>query len=89
MTKTLAISEARNRLLDLPDELEKKSGMVIVSRRGEKVLAILPWEFYEAIEETIEILGDEVLMAALKKGLGEGKKNRLIPWEKVKREMAL
>lgn len=89
MTKTLPISEARSRLLDLPEEFEKQAGTIIVTRHGKNVLAILPWEFYEAIEETLEVLGDEGLMADLRRSLKEAERGRMIPWEKVKRGLKL
>ncbi len=89
MTRTLAISEARSRLLDLPAELEKEAGMVIVTKHGKNVLAILPWEFYEAIEETLEVLSDEGLMADLRKSLEEAERGKLVSWEQVKKRHKL
>lgn len=89
MTKTLAISDVRARLLELPEELEKESAVIAVTRRGRSVLAILPWDVYESLEETLEVLGDEELMAALRKSLAEAGRGKTIPWEKVKRGLKL
>ena len=60
-----------------------------MTRRGKPVLAIMPWELYEAIVETLEIMGDEDLMAALSQSIKEAEEGKGIPWEIVKAEMRL
>jgi prevent-host-death family protein len=51
----LTISEARKALLDLPEKLARTpERAVTITRRGQPVLAILPWAFYESIVETLE-----------------------------------
>lgn len=91
MTKTLSITEARSQLLGLVDELNRPSagGAVAVTKRGKPILAILPWELYESLMETLEILGDETLMAGLRKSVREARAGRTVPWERVKRELDL
>ena len=68
-TRELTITEARRRLLDLPDA--KSPRVIRVTRRGQPALAILPWAEYESIVETLEILGDPELMAALRESLAD------------------
>src|SRR5437667_9410276 len=59
----LTISEARKALLDLPEKLARTpERAVTITRRGRPVLAILPWEPYESIIGTLEILGDRGLI---------------------------
>lgn len=91
MTKSIPITKARSQLTELPEEFGKNPHMdaVTVTRRGEPVLAILPWEMYESLVETMEILSDEELMRSLRKGIEEAKKGKLIPWERVKKELSL
>lgn len=86
MGKSIAITEARSLLTALPDELASHPEAVTVTRRGKPVLAILPWELYESIVETLEIMGDEDLMASLRQGIREMQEGKLIPWEDVKAE---
>jgi PHD/YefM family antitoxin component YafN of YafNO toxin-antitoxin module len=62
---------------------------VTVTRRGEPVLAILPWELYETLEETLEILGDEDLMTELRRSLREAEAGETVPWETVKADLGL
>lgn len=86
--KNVSMSEARNELTSMPELLEKKHGTVAITRRGKPVLALMPWDLYEAIIETLEVLGDEKMMAALQKGIKEIAAGRGISWEKAKQELA-
>ncbi len=87
--KDLPITEARDALTSLPDKLRETHETVTVTRHGKPVLAILPWAEYEAIVETLEVMADGVLMAALRRGLTEAKQGKLIPWDRVKRRLGL
>ncbi|MFY9226146.1 MAG: type II toxin-antitoxin system prevent-host-death family antitoxin [Blastocatellia bacterium] len=91
MTQTMPIIEARNKLTTLPEEFQKdpQIGAVEVTRRGKPVLAILPWELYESLLETMEIMSDEKLMNSLRKSIQQAKSSELIPWEKVKEDLNL
>lgn len=91
MTQTMPIIEARNKLTTLPEEFQKdpQLGAVEVTRRGKPVLAILPWELYESLLETMEIMSDERLMNSLRKSIQQAKSGELIPWEKVKEDLNL
>jgi PHD/YefM family antitoxin component YafN of YafNO toxin-antitoxin module len=59
--ETLPMMEARRKLTSLPEELEGRmeDNAVAVTRRASRVLAIMSWELFEAIYETLEIMGDE------------------------------
>jgi prevent-host-death family protein len=85
----LSISQARSRLTRLASQLQKDKEAVEVTSRGKPVLAILPWTLYEALEETVEMLDDEDLAAQLKKSLAEIKQGKLIPWDRVKKDLRL
>jgi hypothetical protein len=49
----------------------------------------MTWQHYEAILETIEILGDANLMANLRQGITEAKSVQEMDWESAKRELDL
>ena len=87
--KDLPITAARDELTSLPDRLSETHETITVTRRGKPVLAILPWEEYEALVETLEIMADEDLMAALRRSLKEARQGKLIPWERVRRKLQL
>jgi len=91
MPRALPIVEASNKLTSLPElfEQEPDLGAVTVTRRGKPVMAVMPWELYEAILETLEIMGDENFMAALRQGIQQAQAGQAIPWEQAKTEMGL
>ncbi|MGH7273497.1 MAG: type II toxin-antitoxin system Phd/YefM family antitoxin [Nitrospiria bacterium] len=89
MYKDIPITEARHELTSLPERLAKEPGAVAVTRRGKPVLAVMPWELYESIIETLEIMGDKDLMAALRKSIKEADEGKTIPWKTVKAKLGL
>ena len=85
--KQIPIIKARDRLTSLPEELIEEPGAIAVTRRGEPVLAILPWDLYESIMETLEILSDEDLMAALHQSIKEASEGQAVSWDQAKQEL--
>jgi antitoxin YefM len=84
----LTISEARKALLDLPEKLARTPDRAVtITRRGQPVLAILPWEFYESIVETLDILGDPEMVRALREGLEDLKRGRLVSNAEAKKRL--
>ncbi len=91
MTETLTISKFRSQLLKLPKKLarEKKPGTITVTQRGKPVLAVLPYDFYDSLMETLEVMSDPELMAALRQSAKEIKQGRGIPLEQMKKDLDL
>jgi len=87
MTRSLPMIEARKKLTQLPEQLERHPGTLTVTRRGKPVLAVMHWDLYETIMETMEILGDAELMAQLKQSIKDIEAGRGIPWEQAKRRL--
>ena len=86
---TYSISEIREEITRLPDQFDKKPEAVAVTRHGKPVMAILPWELYESIIETLEVMSDAELMAAFRQGVQELKEGKGRPWEEVKKDLGL
>jgi prevent-host-death family protein len=91
MPKTIPITDARSKLMELPDDLARhpEEGAVTITRRGRPVLAVLSWELYESLVETLEILSDEELMKSLRKSIRQAQAGKLIPLEEVERRLGL
>ncbi len=91
MTRTMPIIEARKKLTSLPEDLEhdEESDVVAVTRRGVPVLAVMPWDLYEAVIETLEVLGDEKLTGELRKSIKEMKAGKVIQWDKAKKDLGI
>lgn len=89
MIRNVPIATVRSKLTVLSDQLNRSHDTITVTRRGKPVLAILPWEEYESITETLEIMGDKRLMAALRQGIRELKAGKGIAWEQAKKTLGL
>ena len=87
----IAMAEARKQLPKLADALEKhpEIGAVKITRHGKPVLAVLSWDLYESVIETMEIMSDPEMMAAFRQGVKEMEEGKGIPWEQVKKELGL
>lgn len=85
----LAMVEARRRLSTLPEQLAKRPGIgaVKITRRGKPVLAVMSWDAYESVIETLEIMSDPEMMAAFHQGVRDMEEGRTIPLEQLKREL--
>lgn len=88
MLKDLSISEARHEITSLPERFAENPGAIAVTRRGKPVLAIMAWDFYESIIETIEILGDPDLMSALRQGIKDIEKGRTYSMDEIGQEIS-
>jgi prevent-host-death family protein len=85
--KTYSISEIREEITRLPEQFEQEPEAVMVTRHGKPVLAILPWELYESIMETLEIMSDAELMAAFRQGVKDIEEGRVKPLDDVLKEL--
>lgn len=91
MTHTLPIMEARKQLTSLPEMLmhEGQADVLEITRRGKPVLAVMPWELYEALSETLEVMADKELMTQLRNSIAEMESGNLVSWQDAKRELGL
>jgi antitoxin YefM len=91
MTHTLSIMEARKQLTSMPETLmhNGQADVLEITRRGKPVLAVMPWELYEAVAETLEVMGDKELMTQLRQSIQELNADTLISWQDAKRELDL
>lgn len=92
MVRSMSIREARENLTRLPDQFEEATGagaVVQVTRHNKPVLAILPWERYESLVETLDLLDDADFHAALRQSIAELVAGETISWEQVQKELGL
>jgi antitoxin YefM len=85
----LSISQARNKLTQLAAALGTRHETVEVTNRGKPVLAILPWNLYESMMETMEILADKELMDQVRQGIKEYKAGKGIPIAQARKRLGL
>ena len=91
MTRTLPMMEARKQLTSLRETLrhDDEIDVMEITRRGKPVLAVMPWELYDAITETLEVMGNKELRALLRQSIKEMEQGKAIPWDEAKLELEL
>lgn len=83
-TEEITMVDARRELTKLPERLGARPTTIAITRRGKPVLAIMTWEDYEAIVETLEILGDEQAMHQLRRSISEVREGKILDWKEAK-----
>lgn len=86
-TNELSITEARERLTRLPDELAASHETLAITRHNQPVLAVLPWDLYEAILETLEVMSEPETMAALRQSVADVAAGRAISLDDLRTEL--
>ena len=89
MARTVPFTEARAHLTELLDEIEEIHEHVVITRNGRPAAVVMSQDEYESLIETLEVLGDPELMAALAESDEDVAAGRVRPWEEVKPELGL
>ena len=78
MAKALPISEVKTRLSELADRIEHQHERIVVTRHGRPSCVLMSPDELDSLEETLDILGDEELMASLRLSQQEAAEGKLI-----------
>lgn len=91
MEETLTMSKARATLPQIPRKLakERHPRALTITQHGKPVLAVLPYEFYDSLMETLEIMADPKMMEALKQSAEDIKKGRTYTSDEVRKKLGL
>jgi prevent-host-death family protein len=76
----MPLAEVKNRLSEVVDRLEREHGRVVITSHGHPAAVMLSLDDLGSLEETLAVLSDPELMAAIREAdaeLGEGKTVRL------------
>ena len=71
----IPITEARNKFMKLPGQVGKDQ-IIAVTRRNKEVMAVMSWELYEGLLETLEILSDPEMIKHLRTAIEDVKAGR-------------
>ena len=83
----IPIVKARAMLTRLPEQLSASNQAVALTRRGTPVLAVMSWEMFEAIIETLEVMGDPELMRILRQDIKRSQEQALVSVEQLLAEL--
>jgi antitoxin YefM len=80
VTNHVALADAKNRLSEVIERLEREHGRVVITKHGRPAAVMLSVEDLESLEETLEILSDPALMRSIRRAQRDadaGKATRL------------
>lgn len=86
MIKYMPISEARKKITSLDKEFSYDD-TISITNHGKEVYALLRWDTYESIAETLDILSDEALYDDLKKGIQQFERGELVDFDTLKQSL--
>lgn len=90
MLKTMPIGQVGEKLFTLPEFFSVTPDITVaVTRNGAPVMALLSWELYESISETLEVLADPVLVEKLRNSLKDLRESRTLDQETLEAQAGL
>jgi antitoxin YefM len=91
MDTTLSLDQALEEFARLPDRFaaEQQPQPITVTRQGQPVMVIFPWDLFESLNETLEILGDPAALADLRRGEDDLAGGAMSDWAAAKARLGL
>jgi prevent-host-death family protein len=86
MAKKVSTSQARAQFADIVNRAAYGGERTVLHRQKKPVAAVISYEEFEFLERMIEERENEIDVRLARKAR---KEKRLIPWEKVKRDLGL
>lgn len=85
MVAQLSVQEAREQLADLLNRAAYGKERIILTRRGKPVVAVVPIEDLQLLQD----LEDQLDLEEARAALAEAREKGTIPWEQVKQQLGL
>ena len=83
MVSTMTITETQHRIASLENTMNYDD-TISITNNGKEIFALMRWDTYECIKETLEILADEQLSHDLAIGIKQENENKLIDFDAFK-----
>lgn len=83
MISEMTITETRKRITSLENTMNYDD-TISITNHGKEIFALIRWDTYESIRETLEILADEQLSKDLSMGIKQANENNLVDFESFK-----
>ena len=89
MRRTLPVTEVRERLTELVDEVNDKFEQIEITKNGKPRAVIMSADEFEGWKETLEIMSDPKLMRDIKQAEKDFRDGKSITLEQLKKELKL
>jgi antitoxin YefM len=67
----MPLAEVKNRLSEVVDRLEREHGRVVITKHGHPAAVVISVEDLESLEESLDVMGNEALLADIREALAE------------------
>jgi len=84
---TISISEARKRIFEIAEEVQKPDKYYTLTEKGRAKAVLMSADQFNSIMQTIDILSDPNILENIKTAENEYKKGEYIAWEDLKKEI--
>ena len=86
MITEMTITEAKKKIASLEDTMDYDD-TISITNHGREIFALMKWDTYESICETLEILSDKELSKNLAIGIQQIKQNKLTDFDSLKNKV--
>ncbi|MGI0529278.1 type II toxin-antitoxin system Phd/YefM family antitoxin [Treponema socranskii] len=86
MITPMTITEAGKKITSLEHTMDYDD-TIAITNHGREVFALIKWDTYESIRETLEILSDEELSEQLAVGIRQINQNKLVDFDSFKQKL--
>ncbi len=88
-TLELGIHDASRSMAKIVETLNATPGVVSVLRYGKPVLAIITWDDYEGLMETLEIAQDPDTMEVFRRAVSQIEAGEAVPFDEVAADLGI
>jgi antitoxin YefM len=71
ISEQMSLADVKNRLSEVVDLLEREHGRVVITRYGHPAAVVISVPDLESLEETLDIMDSEDLLADIREGLAD------------------
>jgi prevent-host-death family protein len=71
LTEQMSLADVKNRLSEVVDVVQREHGRVVITKHGHPAAVVLSVDDLESLEETLDIMGNDTLMADIREALGQ------------------
>jgi antitoxin YefM len=82
----MPLADVKNRLSEVVERVEREHGRVVITKHGRPAAVVISVEDLESLEETLDVLDSEALLADIRQALAE---RRTSAPERLTKEEAL
>lgn len=82
LLEQMPLAEVKNRLSEVVDEVEREHARVVITKHGRPAAVVVSTADLESLEETLDIMGNQGLLADIREAVMELSEGAAVPLTK-------